>query len=647
MRLLLAALLGTALVAASCGGSSSQPPPIQNPLPPISISLSSSTVTAGQDGTPVSVTVTVSRTAGDTSSVTLTTTSVPAGVNTETTSPNGGDRGTVKFTPQAPGPPAAGSYPVTINASNGGSVASANLTLVIAIVATVQSTVNTNVGGDGGLNAFMSTSFQPAEWDYQFFTSNPGASATLNNLGPQHIRLQPVSQGTPESSQNTWDFSKLDAILDPVSSVTDNSPELQLAVGPSWMDDPSTGHLEPSHFQDFADYAANVVQYYNTFTGFTDANGQSHVHSAMVVTPVIWWGIFNEPNINGLDASQYVSLYNTVVPAMQAAQSQVPIKFVAVELSDFPGSPGDPRGYLPTFVSGVTAQVDAVATHFYSSCNQSDLDQQVFDTVEGYFAPDVKYIYSQLKTNPNLANAPVWVTENNVNADFPNASGNSTCNPKQKFVTDQRGTSAFFAGWRPYVFSQLTQAGAHALYHWDFGADQQFGEVDSSTGKTYLSYWVDYWLQRYFGFSCESCPKPLGGGIVIGGPGNPAASILNLTSTESTTVETLATTNVVCSGNYVVVMIANHTVMNPRTDNNGPGATRTVIVDVSALGAFSSATQVTIDASTDPAQGPSATPITPASRFTVTLNGYGVTFLQLNIPPTACPLVPSGSSQVK
>ena len=627
MRLLLVALLGMALIAVSCGGESSSGPPPGA----ISISLSSSTVTAGQDGTPGSVTVAVTRPSGNTSSVTLTTGPVPAGVNTQISSPGSSDSGTVTFTPQAPGAPAAGSYAVTINASDGASAASANLTLVIAIVATVQSTVNTNVGQDGVLGAFMSTAFQPAEWDYTFFTSNPepGTTTTLNNLNSQHIRLQPVSQGTPESSQNSWDFSTLDAILNPVIRVADNSPELQLADGPSWMDD-SNGQLDPSHYQDFANYAADVVQYYNTSTGFIDANGQNHVHSPTSVTPVTWWGIFNEPNINGLTASQYVSLYNTVVPAMQAAQSQVPIHFVAVELSDFNCCDGDPRGYFPTFVENVTAQVDAVATHFYSSCDQSDLDQEVFATVEGYFAPDVRYISSELKTNPDLANVPVWVTENNVNADYPNASGNSTCNPGEKFVTDQRGTSAFFAAWRPYVFSQLAQAGAQAIYHWDFDADQQYGEVDFNTGKTYLSYWVDYWLQRYYPTCPFGAPCPLG----------IPPTILSLATTESSTVETLATQG---PGNSTVVMIANHAIMNPVTDDNGPGAPRTVIVDVSALGAFVSATELTIDASTDPAQGPSATPVTPASRMMVTLNGYGVTFLELQ-PSSAVP-VASASAQ--
>ena len=412
------------------------------------MSTDSQSVTVGQDGTSATVTATVIRPSGDTNSVILTASRIPSGVNTQIVAPGTGNSGTVTFTPQTMGGPAAGTYSVTLTASDGNSTASVNLSLLVAIVAKVQPTVNTGVGQNGALNAFMSTSFQPAEWDYQFFTNNPGATETLGNLQPKHIRLQPFSQGTPQKADQSWDFSTLDAILSPVASVGDNSPELQLAVAPAWMDD-SSGHLEPSHFSDFAAYAADVVQYYNTATGFTDSSGKNHVHSTSIVTPVTWWGIFNEPNINGLDAVAYTELYNTVVPAMQKSQSTVPIKFVAVELADFQGSPGDPRDYLPTFVSNATAQVDAVATHFYSSCNQQDSDQMLFDTVEGYFRPDVEYIYSQLKTNPTLAHVPVWVTENNVNADYSDANGNSVCNPGQKFVTDQRGTSAFFAAWRP------------------------------------------------------------------------------------------------------------------------------------------------------------------------------------------------------
>jgi hypothetical protein len=145
-----------------------------------------------------------------------------------------------------------------------------------------------------------------------------------------------------------------------------------------------------------------------------------------------------------------------------------------------------------------------------------------------------------------------------------------------------------------------------ALYHWDFGADQQFGEVDYSTDALQLSYWVDYWLGKTF-------PTSLG------------SQLLQFTSSDDADFETLAVVN---NDNSVIVMIANHTV-NASTDNNGPGVSKTVSVDVSALGTFSSGTLLTIDKNTSVANGPTATSMTPASQMTITLNGYSVGILSL------------------
>ena len=72
-----------------------------------------------------------------------------------------------------------------------------------------------------------------------------------------------------------------------------------------------------------------MVRYYNT--GGFDVNGV-HYQSPSPYH-ITWWGIFNEPNGNGLTASQYVTLYNLVVPAMQAVDPT--IKFVAIEESDY------------------------------------------------------------------------------------------------------------------------------------------------------------------------------------------------------------------------------------------------------------------------------------------------------------------------
>lgn len=450
-------------------------------------------------------------------------------------------------------------------------------------------------GTNGPFSVAISTSFQPAEWDDQFFTLNPAATTSLGTLGPHHIRLQGVSRGVPQTTAATWDFNILDAIAQPVLRVADHSPEFQIAVAPAFMYDANHNFVDPA-FQQFAAYTQELVKYYNVPGGFSAGDGQ---HASPSGIPITWWGIYNEPNFNHLDATQYTQLYNAVVPAMQAVDPS--LKYAAVELGDYSGLANQ---FLPAFVSGVTAHVDVLATHFYSTCNQTDSDATVFATVPG-FAREVGDIYAQLRTNPALTAVPVWVTENNVNADYDKGGGISACNGTA-FVTDRRGSSPFFAAWRPYVFSQLGKAGAAALYHWDFDADQQFGEVDYGTGALQLSYWVDYWLGQIF-------PSPTG------------ATVLQYTATDDAELETLPVVN---SDGSVVIMVANHAVNAPG-DNNGPGVPRSVQVDVSALGTFTSGGLLTIDKNTSVLSGPTVAAVTPAAKTTVMLEGYAVAFLTL------------------
>jgi hypothetical protein len=542
---------------------------------------------------------------GTTGNVTLTVTGLATGATNQIQSPGSGNSGSISFTA---GTAAAGNYPLTVTASDGTLSSTASLTLTIGASAQIAS------GNNGAFGVAMSTSFQPAEWDYTVFQDYSGLTTTLGNLQSQHIRLQGVSEGVPQgtagSSSTAWNFNVLDAITQPVLSVADHSPEFQIAKAPPFMyvDDDSSNSFQDLTFNQFAGYAQNLVQYYDT-GGFA-ANGQTYVSQAYPTDTITWWGIYNEPNINNnLTAAQYVTMYNTLVPAMKATDPS--IKIAAVELADFQDQV---QNWIPTFASGVTAPVDALATHFYSTCDQTTLDPAIFASVATNtngnfnFVSDVQLIYSDLAANPALASVPVWVTENNVNADYDAGNGMSACNPGQKFVLDQRGSSAFFAAWRPYVFSQLGKAGIKALYHWDFAADAQFGEVNVTTSQAQLqlSYWVDYWLERMF-------PSP------------PGATLLPYTNTDTADLEILPVLN---SNGDVVIMVANHAVNMP-TDNNGPGAPRTVSLDVSELGSFTSASLLTIDATTSPTSGPTATSVTPSAQMTVTLNGYGVTFLTL------------------
>ena len=566
----------------------------------LALSLANSSTSAYQGESAVTVNASLTR-MGSTGTVTLSVTGLPAGATDTVQSPGAGNTGSVAI---SAGTAALGTYSVTVTATDGTVSGTAGLTLTIGAAAVISSAQT------GALNLAMSTSFQPAEWDDQFFSANaePLTSNNLATLGPHHIRLQGVSLGVPQGSAGTtstaWDFSTLDAITQPVLSSGDHSPEFQIAKAPPFLysgNNASNSFLDLT-FAQFAGYTQNLVEYYNA-GGFT-AGGQTYVSPAYPADKVTWWGIYNEPNINNnLTPQQYTDMYNAVVPAMQAIDPT--IKLAALELADFYQQP---QNWLPIFVNpttGVKAQVDAMATHFYSTCDQTDTDATIMGTIPG-FVSDVQFFHTQMATNPALANVPVWVTENNVNADYDAGNGMSACNPGQTFVDDVRGSSPFFAAWRPYVFSQFGKNGVQALYHWDYGADAQFGEVNYNTGALQLSYWVDYWLGQEF-------------------PPASGANLLQFTSTDDAELETLPVMN---SDGSVVVMVANHGV-NASTDNNGPGVARSVLIDVSALGTFSSATLLTIDKNTSVSGGPVSAAVTVASQIPITMNGYSVAFLAL------------------
>jgi hypothetical protein len=453
----------------------------------------------------------------------------------------------------------------------------------------------------------MSTNLQPYDtFRADFFTRAPDAETLLDKLGSEHIRISTTSGAAPQTGPTSWDFSLLDPVVQPTLSLGDRSPQLELAV-PVFMSDASGG-LPTANYQEFADYAANLVRYYNA--GGFDLN-RTHFQSLSSVH-VTWWSIYNEPNFL-LAPDQYASLYNTVVPAMKAVDPS--IKIVAVQLGDLGGTGRNdwPQQFMPTFVADVAAPVDAVGTHLYSTCDQRDSDQALFNSIST-FVDHVQFISQSLKANPALANVPVWVTENNVNASNDGAGGTpgwTVCNGVTlPFTEDLRPNSAFFAAWRPLVFSHLAQAGTQALFHWFFPATLNYGEYDDNdppnTEKVALSYWVDYELGHYF-------PYP------------PGAEILTVINPDAADVEILAVKNPDAS---VVVMVVDHAV-HSATDNNGQGDPRKVTLDLSALGPFKTATLLTIDAHTDPATGPTASSVPIPNPVSITFDGYGVAFLLL------------------
>ncbi|KAA6455572.1 hypothetical protein DYQ86_27545 [Acidobacteria bacterium AB60] len=600
-------LLGTlVLFTAGCGSSKTTS---ANPGAIFTVTLPAAPIVVAQDGAATHAQMSINST---NYIPRVTFTGLPAGVQAGYAATGDGPSGTLSFTASSATPP--GTYPASATVAFDNQSETVAFTLVVAPVVKVANTVDTTLGVNGKLEEFLATSFQIFQYTGQIFGTGATSTARqqqLTNLGAQHNRLQVIAGGTPMVSNTgtaaDWDFTIADTTVQPVLASGDHSPEFQIGTAPAWMCD-SQGHLlVAAHANDFAAYAANLVRYYNK-GGFNW--GSKHFQSP-ASSPITWWGIFNEPNLNGLTAADYATLYNTTVPAMLAVDPT--IKISALELSDFSlgsGGPGDPQRYVPAFLAttgGVAAPVDVLSTHLYGTCNQADTDATLFAQVPG-FAQNIRYLASALATRPDLANTQIWVTENNVNADYPDAAGNSTCNPGKVFAADPRGSSAFFAAWRPFVFAQLGKAGNRALYHWQYAADNQYGEVDAASG-TYLGYWVDRTLINAFAST----------------PSSPSQDILSLAATDASEIETLATR---ASNGAVRVMVINRA-LHAASDNNGSGVPRTILIDSSAFGTFGSASLLTLDATTSATNGPTGAGVAPSPRIPVTLNGYGSAILTL------------------
>jgi hypothetical protein len=517
----------------------------------------------------------------------------------------------------------------------------------VAVGVTVSPEIDTTSGQGGRLDEFMATAFQPADWQSDFFLLHPDTSP-LQALAPRHILVQVMNGGAiplKQDSQGTlyWDFTELDSIVQSVLDVSalnpvpDSGPELQIAVAPSvtGMTD-ATGIVVSTAF---AAYCASLVGYYNKghfkdpFS--KDPNSAQTITNPRGATPIRWWGIWSDYNVgtSQLMPGQYSQLYNATVPAMLAVDGQ--IAFSALEFDDFSGAGGDPSPEVQAFVAGfdASAPVQAASLHFYGTDDLTASDKDVFAAIPS-LAKDIGAVYGKLQAQPALAGVPVWITQNNVNGDAPNSTGNSTFKRTRPFQDDPRGTSAFFAAWRPYLFSEAGKAGNRGLFHWEYTAghcgtptafcadagassdtDSQNAEIDYLSGRKYLSYWVDYELGHMF-------PSP------------PGEDILQSAVSDSQDVEVLAAQQ---DNGSVVVMVVNKAVADA-TPDAGTGMALTVVVDVSALkpaGGFGSASTIMLDAATPRDTGPVAESVVLGDgRVPVVFSrGYGTAFVVLNPAP--------------
>jgi hypothetical protein len=508
----------------------------------------------------------------------------------------------------------------------------------------VSSGTDQTLGINGIFLEVMSTSFQPAQWQYNFFQLHPDAGQYLQGLHPQHVHIQALQEALPWQAQGTdsdWDSGMLDTMMLPIMQV-DPDPLFQIMVPPAISVSNAPFGAMPSADDEavkaFATYCGYLVQYYNQgYFWYPDETGTKIQNPNGNKQPIHWWAILGDFDTTfGLGSGgAYATVYNAAVTAMIAANGDAgaPLHFSSFEYGNLTnGQYANPQyvNTLTDFLSSVTAPADVVALHLFPTGDLGQPDEEVLGQVPLLIAGLRETVAALVDAG---SNAQIWVTENNVNNKAPNGDGT--------FMNDRRGTSAFFAGYRPYIFSQLGKYGNRALYHWDFTAgnidggpnpdtDPQNAEVDYMSGKPFISYWVDYWLAQSFPVSAgaELHILPLtttSGGVDV--PLDPVAATQN--------VEVLATQN--SATGDVVIMMADYApegleLEGGSTTVNGKGEPRSFSLDISQLGAFAAGRLRTIydpNADNSPSTVPTLVDLSTPNPISVTLPGYGVAFLTL------------------
>jgi len=141
----------------------------------------------------------------------------------------------------------------------------------------------------------------------------------------------------------------------------------------------------------------------------------------------------------------YVTIYNTVVPAMLAVDPT--IKLSAIEYSDMGWGPGwcDPMTYLPSLWRWKCGRGECAGGYCFDA-----LLQQLRPDKHGHGADgDGATVCGERELFLRGAEeAQIWRRAGvgdgeQLNADYQGVNGMSTCNPNQVFVDDHRGTSAF------------------------------------------------------------------------------------------------------------------------------------------------------------------------------------------------------------
>jgi hypothetical protein len=450
----------------------------------------------------------------------------------------------------------------------------------------------------------------------------PQGQAKLNTLHAPLVRLHigddggPDAEPQPELTQNQWNFTNMNVLVDEIFA-SGQEPLLNMKFAPDWQWScyPNTqtgraGTVRDTSFQEYAQYMARIVRYYNKGT-MTSATGQVITNPAGTTHKITWWEPWNEPDLNnetpcapatgnGLTPQQYVTMWNAVIPAMLAVDPTLKFVGPATAGSQFGSSTGGTNNqYVDLLMANATHKPDAISFHGYGYWDNTVSDKWIFDgdntePTAHCCGGITDLVYGVKAIHTKFPSVPVWLTEVNVNADWGDD-------------THARPWSELGAAWWASAFSQLAPLNVGIIHQYLIAESPQFGMIDTNTGNPFMVYYVTQLLNGGF----------------------PQGSTILSTSSTQHDVQSLAVQK---PDGTISVLLVNRQI-GTSTSNCGTGGLP-ITVNVALQGVTATSVSVqqldktNVNCSTKVATAPKTVALDP-NNMTVTFPGYGMAIVTI------------------
>lgn len=268
--------------------------------------------------------------------------------------------------------------------------------------------------------------------DYNGFDSINGITP-LSQLTSKWFRIHAggdngvLPEKTATDSSIPWDFSALDRLVQ-IAHESSTNPILNIRSAPASLATCSdfhsgSGSLKDSTFEEFANYVAAIVSYFNNGS-YTEPNGTQHINPFGTSHRIEYWEIWNEPDLQyefpctrndnrpALTEEEFATMWLITTQRMRTVDPT--IKMIGPTVSD-------PRNltYLRKLIQQNTPP-DIISVHGYTGSIQAT-DYNLLKGGNGSIGADgitlaIKDIITELDKN-NLTQTPIILDELNISPD--------------------------------------------------------------------------------------------------------------------------------------------------------------------------------------------------------------------------------------